>query len=314
MGNRPQQPRIAGVPLKSRPAPLHQPRAGSRSGCAGCSRSFVGTASTRSSLPTSPDLRRPRGLPQVRVEALDDTVRGAVGPLRRSGAWCHPVPSCRLEARWSSAASGSTAISCRPDAPAASPGAAPGPRLSPLFGNRLISGAYGLYGGPVARDDASLEALNRAAEQLALDLGGRLPGVPAAPALEPALGAQFRSLRDLPQAACAGPDANFCAVPRKRRAMIRKALARGLEDRAGSGYRPLLFGLRAQRPTMHGTPAYPRPTSGARGHVRLGLRDPDGRGRQQPLASVLSSLFPRRGAALFRRRRRARGGAVRRAT
>jgi hypothetical protein len=42
---------------------------------------------------------------------------------------------------------------------------------SRLFGDRLISSAYGVYGGPVATDEASLEALNRAAERLAGDLG-----------------------------------------------------------------------------------------------------------------------------------------------
>jgi hypothetical protein len=79
---------------------------------------------------------------------------------------------------------------------------------SPLFGNRLISGAYGMYGGPVARDDASLEALNRAAEQLALDLGVdyleyRLRRASSRP------WARNSALCDLSQTACARPRRQF---------------------------------------------------------------------------------------------------------
>jgi hypothetical protein len=75
---------------------------------------------------------------------------------------------------------------------------------SRLFGNRLISSGYGVYGGPVASDDASLEALNRAAEQLAEDLGvGYLEYRLRRPS-RPPLGAQFRVVRNFSQASCAG--------------------------------------------------------------------------------------------------------------
>jgi FemAB-related protein (PEP-CTERM system-associated) len=101
---------------------------------------------------------------------------------------------------------------------------------SRLFGNRLISPPYGVYGGPVASDEGSLDALNRAAERLAEDLQvGYLEYRLRRPSLRPwtrnsALYATFR------KPLAPDPDAIWRAVPRKRRAMIRKANARGLES------------------------------------------------------------------------------------
>jgi hypothetical protein len=76
---------------------------------------------------------------------------------------------------------------------------------SRLFGNALISNAYGVYGGPLASEQASLQALNEAAVRLAGQLDvDYLEYRLRAPSVLP-LGAQFRPLRDLPQALGGGP-------------------------------------------------------------------------------------------------------------
>jgi FemAB-related protein (PEP-CTERM system-associated) len=127
---------------------------------------------------------------------------------------------------------------------------------SRLFGNRLISNAFCVYGGPVAKDSASLEALDRAAAQLASDLDvGYLEYRLRAPSTRPwarnsTLYATFR--RPL----APDPDAALKAVPRKRRATIRKATAAGLRSEldADPGRFYHVFCRTARR---HGTPVYP---------------------------------------------------------
>jgi FemAB-related protein (PEP-CTERM system-associated) len=126
---------------------------------------------------------------------------------------------------------------------------------SRLFGNRLISPAHGVYGGPVAADEDSLEALNRAAERLAEDLEvSYLEYRLRRPSLRPwarnsDLYATFR------KALAPDPEANWQAVPRKRRAMIRRAIACGLEselNRDGGRFYPLY----ARSVRNLGTPGY----------------------------------------------------------
>ena len=99
---------------------------------------------------------------------------------------------------------------------------------SALFGSSLISNAFCVYGGPVARDRESLEALDRSAQSLAERLGVdyleyRLRG-PQHPdwAANSELYATFRKALD-PE-----PEKNLQAVPRKQRAMVRKGLKAGL--------------------------------------------------------------------------------------
>jgi FemAB-related protein (PEP-CTERM system-associated) len=162
---------------------------------------------------------------------------------------------------------------------------------SRLFGNRLISGAYGMYGGPVASDPASLDALSRAAEQLAADLEVgyveyRLRRPSGRPwARNSALYATFR--RPL----VPDHDANLRAVPRKRRAMIRKALSCGLRSELDRDV-DRFYSVYARNVRNHGTPVYPLPyfrtlleVFGSDCEVLTVIRD------GQPLASVLSYYF-----------------------
>lgn len=181
---------------------------------------------------------------------------------------------------------------------------------SRLFGNRLISSACCVYGGPVASDEASLEALNRAAAHLAADLEVgyleyrlRRPS-PRAWDRCSDLYATFR------RALAPDVDANLRAVPRKRRAMVRKAIAHGLTSEPDSDI-DRFYPVYAQSVRNHGTPAYPR----AYFRALLQVFGADCEiltvvGGQRPLASVLSFHFrgevlPYHGGATGEGRRRA---------
>ncbi|MGH8280183.1 MAG: FemAB family XrtA/PEP-CTERM system-associated protein [Gammaproteobacteria bacterium] len=104
---------------------------------------------------------------------------------------------------------------------------------SRLFGHALISTPFCVYGGIVARDSDSEAQLTRAAAALAdelqvdyLELRNREPGHSSWPVKDLYVG--FRK--------AIHPDdaANFQAIPRKQRAMVRKGMDAGLEARPGS--------------------------------------------------------------------------------
>jgi FemAB-related protein (PEP-CTERM system-associated) len=127
---------------------------------------------------------------------------------------------------------------------------------SRLFGNALISNAYGVYGGPVASDEASLGALNQAAVGLAAKLSVHyLEYRLRAPSILPwkrnsELYATFRK-RLAPD-----PEMILKAVPRKRRAMLRKAKALGLKSEVDSDVRRF-YRVYSRRVRDLGTPVYP---------------------------------------------------------
>ena len=127
---------------------------------------------------------------------------------------------------------------------------------SRLFGDALISNAYGVYGGPLASDQASLQALNEAAVRLAgqLDvdyLEYRLRTPSLLPwARNSGLYATFRK-RLAPD-----PEAELRGVPRKRRAMLRKAQALGLESVVDGDVRRF-YRVYSRRIRDLGTPVYP---------------------------------------------------------
>ena len=127
---------------------------------------------------------------------------------------------------------------------------------SRLFGNALISNAYGVYGGPVASDEGSLGALNQAAVGLAAKLGVdyleyRLRSPSVLPWVRNSrLYATFRK-RLAPD-----PETTLNAVPRKRRAMLRKAKALGLKSEVDSDIRRF-YRVYSRRVRDLGTPVYP---------------------------------------------------------
>ena len=101
---------------------------------------------------------------------------------------------------------------------------------SALFGSSLISNAFGVYGGPIAEDADSLAAL----EAEAVRLMDRLPvpvlelrGFSESRAEWPSkagLYATFRKPID------PSVETNMKAIPRKQRAMVRKAIGNGLHS------------------------------------------------------------------------------------
>jgi FemAB-related protein (PEP-CTERM system-associated) len=162
---------------------------------------------------------------------------------------------------------------------------------SRLFGNALISSAYGVYGGPLASDQASLDALNQAAvrlaEHLEVDyLEYRLRAPSALPwARNSGLYATFRKrlARD--------PETVLRTVPRKRRAMLRKAQALGLESEVDGDVRRF-YRVYSHRVRDLGTPVYPQAyfrtlleVFGADCQVLTVVR------RGAPLSSVISFRF-----------------------
>ena len=126
---------------------------------------------------------------------------------------------------------------------------------SRLFSNALISNAFCVYGGPLAKDEASLEALNQAAEDLGRSLGvdyveyRSLRPCRSDWARNDSLYVTFRK-EILPE-----PEANLLAIPRKQRAMVRKGIKAGLveeqEETVDRFYR-----IYAESVRNHGTPVY----------------------------------------------------------
>ena len=167
---------------------------------------------------------------------------------------------------------------------------------SKLFGHSLISNAFCVGGGPLAVDDDALaEILDQAAT-----LGAKL-------------GVDYVELRDTPKATDgwiargdlyagfareipADEDANMNWIPKKQRAVVRKARTMELDVTIDAGVDDF-FGLYANTMRDHGTPALPKrffatlaKTFGSDCEV-LTIRK-DGR----PISSVLSYYF--KGAVL----------------
>jgi FemAB-related protein (PEP-CTERM system-associated) len=110
---------------------------------------------------------------------------------------------------------------------------------SRLFGHSLVSNAFQVYGGPVAIDDESRNALvGYATDLLARTKAGHLefrsieaqtPGW----LVKEGLYVTFR--REI----SADHDANLSAIPRKQRAVVRKGIANQLGTRVGHDWRTL---------------------------------------------------------------------------
>ncbi len=126
---------------------------------------------------------------------------------------------------------------------------------SRLFGNALVSLPFAVYGGAAAADAGAVAALNAAAVELAGELGVEH--------LE--LRNRERTQPDWPQqdlyVAFRRPilpevEANLLAIPRKQRAMVRKAVGRGLAGEIDAGV-DRFFALYADNVHRHGsaTPA-----------------------------------------------------------
>ena len=126
-----------------------------------------------------------------------------------------------------------------------------------LFPRALVSTAFCVHGGPVARDARALEALDAAAVALGsrldvqhIEYRGR-PGVGEDWTARGDLYATFRKPID------PDPDVNLKAIPRKQRAVVRKALAGDLSVTTGDDV-GLFHGLYATSLRNLGTPVFSR--------------------------------------------------------
>lgn len=160
-----------------------------------------------------------------------------------------------------------------------------------LFGHSLVSLPFCVYGGVAATDAEAIPVLHAAARAMAeglgvehLELRNRETREPAWPRQD--LYVTFRRELD-PE-----PEANLLAIPRKQRAMVRKAMQRGLSAASGRDV-DAFFALYADNMHRHGTPPLPRrwfaalmDALGDDADVLI-VRDPEGR----PVSGVLSFWF-----------------------
>jgi FemAB-related protein (PEP-CTERM system-associated) len=126
---------------------------------------------------------------------------------------------------------------------------------SALFGSALISNAFAVYGGPVAADPDSLQALDAAATRLMEERGvATLEFRGFAPHRtdwegKSDLYATFR------RAIHPTVEANLKAVPRKQRAMIRKGIQNGLVSEIDTGV-DRLYSIYGESVRNLGTPVF----------------------------------------------------------
>ncbi|WP_126445804.1 FemAB family XrtA/PEP-CTERM system-associated protein [Sulfuricystis multivorans] len=127
---------------------------------------------------------------------------------------------------------------------------------SRLFGNALVSLPFCVYGGIIAEDAETVEALEAEAEALArrldvdhLEYRNLIPRHADWPRQE--LYVTFRK-EILPE-----EEANLQAIPRKQRAMVRKGIKHGLRAEIDADSRRF-FALYADNVRRHGTPALPK--------------------------------------------------------
>ena len=126
---------------------------------------------------------------------------------------------------------------------------------SRLFGNTLVSVPFCVYGGPLASDKESADALvGRAVDLMrrvgadAIEFRSRRPAVAEWPARSD-LYATFR------KPIAADPEANLKAIPRKQRAMVRKGMQNGLRSHI-DGDTARLHRVYAESVRNLGTPVY----------------------------------------------------------
>ncbi len=162
---------------------------------------------------------------------------------------------------------------------------------SRLFGHALTSLPFAVYGGVASEDAEAVRALHGAAVQRARDLGVshlelRNRNVREADWPRQDLYVTFR------KAIVADDEANLLAIPRKQRAMVRKAIARHLVAEVDESV-DRFFEVYADNQQRHGTPPHAkryfqtlRRVFGDACEVQTVL-DPQGK----PVSSVLSFYF-----------------------
>ena len=128
---------------------------------------------------------------------------------------------------------------------------------SAFFGRKLVSVPFCVYGGPIATDDITAKALSERAIELMRECRADLIELRSREALaldwatRPGLYATFR------KTISADPEVNLKAIPRKQRAVVRKAFANGLRssfERNVDGF----YRIYAESVRNLGTPVFSR--------------------------------------------------------
>lgn len=162
---------------------------------------------------------------------------------------------------------------------------------SRLFGDYLVSVPFAELGGPLADDTSIAVALLARAGDIARQYGvdyvelKNSEGFADLPTKE--LYVNFSKTLD------PDPEANLLAIPRKSRAVVRKALGSGLTAETGHHLLPVFYELMARSYHHLGTPIFPKRFFGKFLQVfddksdLLVVRSPQGK----PIAGVLSLFF-----------------------
>lgn len=162
---------------------------------------------------------------------------------------------------------------------------------SRLFGQSLISNAFCVYGGPIAADQASLEALDEAASVLAEELGVENVEYRLRHRLHEDWPCDDQTYCTFRKALDPDPEANLAQVRRKQRAMVRKAIKMGLVGRLDDDPETL-YRLYAESLRNLGTPVFGRRYleilwEAFRDRAQILTVTHDG----QPMTSVISFFF-----------------------
>jgi FemAB-related protein (PEP-CTERM system-associated) len=162
---------------------------------------------------------------------------------------------------------------------------------SPLFGHVVASTAFAVYGGPVGDTPEAVRALAEAARGVAESHGAERVELRAVAPTGLGWPGRADAYATFRRALSADPEANLKAIPRKQRAVLRKALGRGLAASVDAGL-DRFFPLYAESVRNLGTPVFPRRWFAALRSVFAGECDvltvADG---DRPVASVLNFYF-----------------------
>jgi FemAB-related protein (PEP-CTERM system-associated) len=126
----------------------------------------------------------------------------------------------------------------------------------PLVGHVLLSVPYGVYGGIVTSSETARATLLDAAHSLGMQLGARY--IEFRHTQETALDLPTKSLyMTFVRPMASDPSANFEAIPRKQRRMVRQGMKHGLEGRRGWEHLTSFYEVFADSRRRLGSPVYP---------------------------------------------------------
>ena len=126
-----------------------------------------------------------------------------------------------------------------------------------LFGRALISSPFLVEGGPLAADAATARALDDAAIALMGELKAPLLEYRSRKATRPGWTAKRELYATFARALSQNDDDNLKAIPRKQRAVVRKAISGTLSAEAGEGVE-VLFRVYSESVRNLGTPVFPK--------------------------------------------------------